>query len=93
MTWAKIGVKCICIKGGAWRMVKDGIRSPELPSFGEECVIDAIQDDYIWVAGYEGWFAICRFRPLTTKTIEDDISVFKRIADQVPNMEMQDEQV
>ena len=32
-----------------------------------------------------------RFRPLITKTIEDDIAVFKRIADQVPNMEMQDD--
>ena len=98
MTWVKVGARCVLVnKAGA---LNEGQSSSDLGDVCEIMEVSTIQGFLCvrckeingkWSHGFGEWAKASRYRPLLAKTIEDDIAVFKRIADQVPNMEMQDD--
>ena len=77
-TWAKPGVKCVCVKRGTW-MIDDGSSRPG-PMFGEICTIHAVETSgtSIILEGYRTniGYDITRFRPLVTRTQEQDLEQF-----------------
>lgn len=98
MTWAKVGMACQCIsdfwdsrggggpsKGGRYTIVGVYLNPANLVTLHfAEC--------YGWLDENSGkvfGWSVKNFRPIVSQ--EDDIAVFKSIADQVPNMEMQDD--
>ena len=101
MTWAKIGMEVVCInpdarpgrhwsddapvKGRVYTIAKVWIaRTGNVNLEFEE--LSRNSGAHIRFGRYVG-YAAHRFRPLVTKTESDDVAMFKRIADQVPNME------
>lgn len=95
-TWAKPGVRCVCIDSGhAWdRSVSIWARllywRSGGPALNEICKINLVvrQDCDIWLGfvGYYCIYEISGFRPLVTldKTVEADTELFLKIAHQAP---------
>ena len=92
MSWAKVGMKVVCVLDCDLPQSSAGRRPFWRPAKGEIYTVELIgvvrghiglglveQPERDWV------YFVERFRPLVSK--EDDIAVFKRIADHVPNME------
>lgn len=87
-SWAKVGAKCVCVEPGDW----DNINGDDLsgPSLGEICTIISVSADDvdIWVTLAEysrnDEFRSEAFRPIVTKTQEQDIEMFLRIANDTP---------
>lgn len=100
MSWAKVGMKVVCIKLGAWTYLQP---DESAPSYGDVLTIRTVEflpegvhlsfeevrnREYEYLDGFgECVFEAEQFRPLVTKTQSEDVAMFKRIADQVPNME------
>jgi len=93
MSWAKVGAKCVCvddsvapymgdrlIKGTVYTVI--GFCGPDYTG-AEGVVLKEVKSDYPFGRGYR----VERFRPIVTKTQSEDVAMFKRIADQVSNME------
>jgi hypothetical protein len=85
-SWATPGVKCVCING-RWRDRKSGKRD-DPPSGGpiftvvSVCAIDGIVFIGLWGDVLDHWWAVDGFRPLVTRTEEQDIATFLEIARQ-----------
>ncbi len=92
-SWIKVGAKCVCVdptyRGGG--RIEDSHKLTK----GAVYTISSVHTDWmgnpcVWVEGIEclsAGFHTDRFRPLVTKTIEEDIAMFKRIADTAPSLE------
>lgn len=89
-SWAVRGAKCICVKVGNWDQISgsDEDRPSLHPVLDGIYTIDSLdmQDGYCAAAFLECEFGdfywLERFRPLVTRTIEQDISEhFKRYLD------------
>lgn len=97
MTWAKVGMKVVCVDElfigqSIQPLVKGTVY--EITGFTAKASYGRYRDDtHVSLKGVCNPFAIGRgfgigrFRPLVTKTQSEDVAMFKRIADQVPNME------
>ncbi len=82
-SWASPGVKCVCRKRGEWIGKFTG-RIGDGPKFGQVCQIVAVRalshGTGIQVAGYgDEWFSLRRFRPLITRSQEDDVAIFRKL--------------
>ena len=89
MTWAKVGMKVVCIKKDKWRSYA-GPPALGYPEAGKVYTISEILGgEYLALSelGALDSFNVRNFRPLVSKTQSQDVAMFKRIADQVPNME------
>lgn len=101
MSWAKVGAKCVCIdasgRDGVWL---DGeapiegntytVRRAFVDSSGN-FVIDFLElkratNSILWL-GYDTGYFVDRFRPIVTRSIEQDVQMFKRIAETAPSLE------
>jgi len=87
--WAKPGVKCVCVKKGPWRGVRNEKVAPG-PTYLEECHIEAIQER-LWgvelkLRGHEKWYLVDRFRPLITQA--DDVALFAHLLTGTPVREL-----
>lgn len=83
MSWIKSGAQCVCV---------DAYGAPLLEA-GKTYTVHSYDGGWLRVAGvYDtggriaGWFP-SRFRPIISRTQEQDIAMFKRIADTVPSLE------
>lgn len=93
--WAKPGARCICVDvslpaSGIWTgdvLVKGRTYTIEgLVAKGGLLLIEARQARYP-IYGYFAW----RFRPLVTRSHEEDMTVFRKIASNLPTAkEMED---
>ncbi len=100
ISWANVGAKCVCINDDSmsfWApgysvsgkfLVRKGqtytIRSVEITPDGKVGIkLVGVQDRSRLDYGY----AVERFRPLVVRTQEQDVEMFKRLVDRVPNME------
>jgi len=96
--WARPGVKCVCIEGGTPN--SDGMRlAGGYPVTGGIYTVDGVSRDELFgkdilhlaefpttamVRGnLRGWDA-ARFRPLVTRTQEQDVSLFTHLLDGLP---------
>jgi len=83
-SWIKPGAKCVCVDTGGYPLLKEGAVYEVL----------SYDDGWLRLVGVidkgrgraAGWLPK-RFRPLLTKTIEQDVQMFKRIADTAPILE------
>jgi hypothetical protein len=100
MSWAKVGNRCVCIDAvsGVGRWVDDAPEEGRVYTISRVWVTvrgrtniefhELKRSDFSRTYfGFDVGYAIARFRPLVTKTQSEDVAMFKRIADQVPNME------
>lgn len=94
--WVKVGAKCVCVdgeQGPMWHANFDGCR---LPTKGHVYTIRAIDSLHglllseirnrrvRWVGGYvELHFRVDRFRPIITRTQEDDVALFRDLLETV----------
>lgn len=92
--WAKPGVKCVCVGGGrkpGWPERINDLGYRGKPKIGDICVVTGTS----WVEPYglflklEGYprnqsFLAAAFRPLITKTQEQDVALFRHILDGLP---------
>ncbi len=93
MSWAKPGVKCVCIDS-APRGTSEGIPA-WIPVEGEIYTVSFVyhrgdgKSGLVLVEQTDNrrFYEITRFRPLVTKTIEQDVQMFKRIAETAPSLE------
>jgi hypothetical protein len=78
-SWARPGVKCVCIKQGAWVGTFTDVVGVG-PSFNEICVVVAVArilgEKYLQLDGFPTYYSASRFRPLITKTQEQDVAIF-----------------
>ena len=101
MSWAKVGAKCICVddRSGVYmtpKHIQTGVRvvRGEIYTIREVVCSSVHGGTLIKLEGVpdrsgfadEG-YTIKRFRPLVTKTIEQDVQMFKRIAETAPSLE------
>lgn len=89
-SWVKVGAKCVCVNRGAWP--SDGrwlfrLLDPlfgKNPTFGTVYVVTAIYpfegDPFIMLRGLKHWFRADEFRPIITRTEEQDIEMFLPLA-------------
>lgn len=76
-SWAVKGAKVVCIKRDSWVLV-EGRDTDHKPGYGDICTIKAVVTTAHFVCltlvGYgQHKFRISRFRPLVSKTQEDDL--------------------
>lgn len=87
-SWARPGVKCVCVHTGAWKLVEErdhhgpyGIDSH--PSENEVCTIEYVRRrrSGVLAFGIEGYhgneYGARWFRPLVTQ--EDDVAMFTHL--------------
>lgn len=96
--WARPGVKCVCIGNwtDGWRSDEGQIELPmtrqvytvrEVHPDGDAIRLVEIVNPPLRYAGdnvTEVWFMTCRFRPLVSKTQEQDIALFTPLLDSQP---------
>lgn len=101
MSWAHKGGKAVCVgwtSSDASMASMFNIAHLELDRVytirevvnrpgGMALLLDEISNDVGGWFDFEMAYAIERFRPLTTQTIEADTAMFKRIADTIPSLE------
>ena len=85
-TW-KAGMKAVALYG-SWQMQLSGM-GVSGPAKGAICTVEATDDWYgnpsLFLAEFPGQeFLAENFRPLVSRTEEQDIALFKRIADSDP---------
>ena len=96
-SWARVGAKCVCIgRNPLW----DGL-PVATPAVGEEYTIREVQGDAvllveihnrpIWFVPELGGpgepnFGVWRFRPLVTKTQDQDVAMFKSLLTPAPEL-------
>jgi hypothetical protein len=98
MTWAKVGMKVVCINSdpsvfshlphngtGDFHLAKGSTYT--IRWVGEANGLQTVKLSELPDRTSDFGYALSRFRPLVTKTQSEDVAMFKRIADQVPNME------
>lgn len=92
--WAKPGVKCVCVDASNWNATDDrNLSWAELPVEGELYVIRevvnfgglaglrlvGINNPLIPCVYGEIAFNVSRFRPLITRSQEDDVALFRKL--------------
>lgn len=93
-SWAKVGAKCVCIDS-APRNTSEGFPT-WIPVEGE---VYTILDIYHRADGKSGlilveqtdhrrFYEVSRFRPIVTRTQEQDVEMFVRLVDRVPSLEV-----
>jgi hypothetical protein len=89
-SWAALGVKCVCIHD-AWQVRSGLVRAGGLPRV--DCVYaitdTAIGPDgemYLQLAEFDvfKWFWVERFRPLVTRTQDQDVELFRSLLTDLP---------
>jgi len=98
MTWAKVGMKVVCVDAdprtfnhlpgivvGDFALEDKAIYT--IRWVGETLGLTTVRLVGLADRPHERGYSLSRFRPLVTKTQSEDVAMFKRIADQVPNME------
>lgn len=97
-SWAKVGAKCVYVhrhNGQVTRKpleymgvytIRTVVSHPYLNEIGIylEGVVNEIHPLY----GMEKGYSLSAFRPLVTRTQEQDVEMFLRLVDRVPNMEV-----
>jgi hypothetical protein len=95
--WARPGVKCVCIKRDQWKNLQQGEVPPR---FGQELTIRSVElvDGILGLMfveivnqpqKYDEGFSECcwdvlNFRPLITRTQEQDVALFRKIVADAP---------
>ncbi len=99
MSWAKVGMKVVCVDSRFVGVSKSPLRKGRVYTIKAKTAWCGNMGTYVLPTtslflaetrnphSSNGGFAIERFRPLVTKTIEHDVQIFKRIADTVPSLE------
>lgn len=93
--WARPGVKCVCIHTGPWILREEADPGAEIgpdvhPDTGEVCTIAGVRLRRsgviaLLIDGYgSNEYAVHHFRPLITRTQEQDVALFRQIIAQVP---------
>lgn len=97
MTWAKVGMKVVCVDASGVRSIQKPLELGAIYTVREisicmrygdtGIILDEIFNEAVDGFNLELGYFIRRFRPLIAQTIEDDIAVFKLIADNAPSLE------
>lgn len=93
--WAKRGAKCVCIRTPwSWKSC-----DPTLPLFTRIRAVyfmrkpklngvyrvSALDGERLQLDGFEGqWFKTRNFRPLVTRSQEQDLAIFRPLLDRLP---------
>lgn len=93
-SWAKPGVKCICVNDGGWVVSSTSEIGTAGPAFGDVVTIRSVGRDidglflifHEWIGPDEEFVAFC-FRPLADRTQEDDLALFTRLIEGAPMLE------
>lgn len=87
MTWARVGVKCVCIKRGEWVNRAPSCLEDKRPAYNEVCQVTEIEIRnervMLRLAGYLDLYYVGRFRPLVTRTQDEDVALFTHHLDKV----------
>ncbi len=97
MSWAKVGMKVVCVDslflGQKLQPLVEG-EVYEIVGFTAKAKYGRYRNDiHVRLRGVDNPFAVGlgfglrRFRLLVTKTIEQDVQMFKRIAETAPSLE------
>jgi len=86
--WAKPGVKCVCVDG-EWQSLSTFCDTSG-PKKDEVCTITAVRNHrggvWVCIAGYpqSELFDLPSFRPLVSRTQEQDLSIFLPLLTDLP---------
>jgi len=89
-SWAKPGVKCVCTNYDGWHEV-GAAQDCDGPKGGDICEVAStgvdIHGPYIRLKGWDApddLYVVYAFRPLVTRTEEQDVAMFRDIAADTP---------
>lgn len=84
--WAVPGARMVCIKEDKWALIGDGEEGEGIDDVGpkskEICTIDRVDpvpydgEIFVFIVGYGDKYGLRGFRPLITKTEDQDIALF-----------------